>query len=168
MLFFAFSALQFKRKHLSVEKRNDNYRLKIVSILIWKSDKKKILSHRWGPADRGCLARGPGPVWGSEWHSRGLWTWYIVGPRVCFQGCSPSCGLVKMHHPSVVRQEENHVYEELSSGWHGPCQVSFVQEKPGAFLHESEPIEPLALLLRPGALPFSLTQLQLLQVFQSI
>lgn len=29
-----FSALQFKRKHLSVEKRNDNYRLKIVSILI--------------------------------------------------------------------------------------------------------------------------------------
>lgn len=34
MLSFAFSALQFKRKHLSVEKRNDNYRLKIVSILI--------------------------------------------------------------------------------------------------------------------------------------
>lgn len=34
MLFFAFSALPFKRKHLSVEKRNDNYRLKIVSILI--------------------------------------------------------------------------------------------------------------------------------------
>lgn len=59
MLFFAFSALQFKRKHLSVEKRNDNYRLKIVSILIWKSDKKKVPSHRWSPADGGCLTMTP-------------------------------------------------------------------------------------------------------------
>lgn len=43
-----FSALQFKRKHLSVEKRNDNYRLKIVSILIWKSDKKNSIA-QMGP-----------------------------------------------------------------------------------------------------------------------
>lgn len=74
-----------------------------------------------------------------------------------------------MYHPPVVYQEENRVYGEVSSGRHGPCQVmSCVQEKPGAFLPVSEPVEPPALLLQPGALPFSLTQLQLLQVFQSI
>lgn len=70
MLFFAFSAPQFKRKHLSVEKRNDNYRLKIVSILIWKTDKKKKSIAQMGPCWQRVFNNEAPGRWGAP---NGIW-----------------------------------------------------------------------------------------------
>ena len=128
MLFFAFSALQFKRKHLSVEKRNDNYRLKIVSILIWKSDKKKIPLHRWGPADWGCLTMKPQAGWGLRMAFEVDLGSSVAWERGFLRGWSPLLMLGRSLCGVWTRWSStwSSSGQQFTCGWCGLCWVSCV------------------------------------------